>query len=199
MTLLLISLNMTFFNGAFGHRLQSSGLYESDINPIFLAVSIVLLGPVVEEITCRLPLKITRFNIVAAISCFVLLSLLPPWNELDGSYHQALIALGGAMLFGILTFILLSKWMCECLSRIEGKYLVFGLTCFFALMHLFNFSLSEIDIVYLWAAPFFVLPQFITGYFLAFIRLKINFPAAILFHMLINVPGSIHVLMNNIN
>jgi len=76
---------------------------------------------------------------------------------------------------------------------------VYFSTFSFALVHLSNFS--NLDALFLIAVPIIVLPQILSGFILSYIRVRINFFYALLFHSLWNLTvfliiPSLHELIN---
>lgn len=195
-SIVLLGINSAFFEGAFGNQLHSTEIYQSDLNPIYLGLMVMLYGPISEELTCRLPMNPTRKNLSVAVLIFLFLTFLPPWHMTYTLIKESMLALVGALVLGALFYVFISKYVSDYIVQTDGKYWVLGLTLFFALLHLFNFSYAAMDNAYVLFAPLFVLPQFIAGYFLAFVRLKMGILPAIFFHMLINLPGGLHILLS---
>jgi len=145
--------------------------------------------PVLEEIAFRLPLIYKKNNIVLSFSAitYFTTSLLLADGALDIStniYLRLIIS----VVIGVVIFFLLSLKSIE--NKISkfwetySKLIFYVLLLLFTLGHIENYILTSITLLLM---PILLLPQFIGGVFLSFIRTKFGFEYAILFHILINL------------
>lgn len=151
--------------------------------PWMLAMQAVLLAPIVEEAVFRLPMKYSyvRMFVPACIALGMLFAFI------DSKITIGLIAILFFLLVALFHFIdqrndnqlnvrMASLWD-------ANFYIPFWtLTVCFALLHLTNFGSS----FPLYLVPFLVLPQFVLGAVLGYIRTGYGFVFAVLFHALHN-------------
>jgi membrane protease YdiL (CAAX protease family) len=125
----------------------------------FFAVLVfgVLIAPISEELVFRLPLRY-KYNVFVK---FIMLMA-----KLSSKRKQVRIRL-----------FFTKNW-----NKYYGLHFYF-ITALFAIIHIFNYKYSVNILIF---APLLVLPQFIAGMALGYIRLKYNFFLGILFHATYN-------------
>lgn len=160
-----------------------------DITLAQLLIANIVFIPVFEEIAFRLPLKLSKWNI--SLSLYVITFFvcsyfykIDPININNFLYQRLLISF---VVFLLAFAFLNNKYVFEAVySFITQNYKLFFYTLLllFTLRHIDNYQLNLITFLFL---PILLLPQFISGFFIAYTRLKINFISAIIFHFLINL------------
>jgi len=156
----------------------------------FIIIGIIVLAPIIEEVFFRLwlkPLYINYLLLLFILVCVVVLSFLKKQFLVTGITGFLIIAL---------TFLLAGKKI-KAIQRFVlkyFKYLFFLSALMFGLVHLFN--IEHLSIVALVVSPVLILPQFVAGLFLGFIRMKFGIFYSILFHSLINIFPALMMLIN---
>lgn len=154
----------------------------------FIIIGIIVLAPIIEEVFFRLwlkPLYINYLLLLFILVCVVVLSFLKKQFLVTGITGFLIIAL---------TFLLAGKKI-KAIQRFVlkyFKYLFFLSALMFGLVHLFN--IEHFSIVALVVSPVLILPQFVAGLFLGFIRMKFGIFYSILFHSLINIFPALMIL-----
>jgi hypothetical protein len=126
---------------------------------------LVLILPIVEELIFRLPLRISKINLIVFLSmvCFLLLY---KFNILITVSSISII-----VLFGIF-FLKNNSNLLSFLNKLlfaYFPYFFFAQAIIFGVLHLFNYDLY---LKHIFIFPFIILSQFITGLFLGFIRMR---------------------------
>lgn len=160
------------------HRVED--LYDK---PLMLAMQAVLLAPIVEEAVFRLPMKYSYVRMFTA--CCIVLAML--FAFIDSEVTIGLIAISFFLLVAIFHFIdqRNDNQINEQMASLWETYFYIPfwiLTACFALLHLTNFG----NPFPLYLAPLLVLPQFVLGAVLGYIRTGFGFVFAVLFHALHN-------------
>ena len=150
----------------------------------YLLLIIVLIGPIFEELIFRLPLKIKKFNFIPLLVFGILMNgiLLVSKTQKETSW----LLLLPVLFFGIFALLLFSPVFFDKISKfLKSKYswYFYFTTLVFALLHLFNYQFSWYLILF---SPLLVLPQFIAGLLLGFIRNNFDFVWGTIFHILHN-------------
>jgi len=152
-------------------------------NPMMLVVMAVGLAPVLEEAAFRLPMKYSYVRI--GIGLGIALTMLSAIIESE----LVIAVITGGVLFSVFLFQFFNERQGNALNeQLEPWwnthfYIPFWLlTTAFALLHLTNFGAS----FPIYLAPFLVLPQFVLGIVLGYVRTGYGFVYAVLFHALHN-------------
>lgn len=151
-------------------------LEEPDTTLILLGVLVV---PPIEEVVFRLWLRVNRGALfaVAFLVLFVGVLLLPVSN------------LGAVVLIALSVLILVATLMgydanIEQMVAHHFGFFFYGSTVLFALVHITNFTpLSTLTLLF---TPLLVLPQFVVGTMLGYIRVRYGIGYSILFHVVVN-------------
>ena len=163
----------------FDHLIKSFGKYK--------LIFVVLIVPAIEELIFRLPLRIK--------SSFLAISIGMLLYPLFGfSYFHFDFASPKSYLFVSLFFILLPivlNWLfglinLEDILKKKYKYFFYFSAALFAIVHISNFKPLNYHLIYLY--PFYVLPQFVMGLSLGYLRNKCGLKYSWLLHGLINLP-----------
>jgi len=103
--------------------------------------------------------------------------------------HAATILLMAAVVFTLLAQERSGKPFVRCSWQMRRRYFIwfprifYLATLLFAVIHLHNFNLNQTPA---WLLPFLVLPQFVTGLVLGWMRIRRGISAAILLHGMFN-------------
>ncbi len=151
--------------------------------PWMLAIQAVLLAPILEEAVFRLPMKYSYVRIFTA--CCLVLSMLLTFIHSERTV--GLIAIAFFLIVALFHFIdqRNDNQLNAQIAPLWETYFYIPfwiLTLCFALLHLTNFG-GQFP---LYLAPFLVLPQFVLGAMLGYIRTGFGFVFAVLFHALHN-------------
>lgn len=137
-----------------------------------------LLAPIFEELLFRLIYIFTKKNLIIFILTTVVLLVIFIVKQ---NFSKIL-------LFSVLILIFLVCLICfdNCKDYFVSnfKFWFYFIAIIFAFLHIFNFS--GITVSNLIFTPLFVIPQFILGIILGYLRIHNGFIYALLFHFLIN-------------
>jgi len=162
-----------------------------NLSDFIVFIGMVVIAPITEEIIFRLILRPTYTNIIL-FSLFAFLGF-----AFSIYKHNVPMMISSFFIAGIFALILSGrKKIVKTQFIIIRHYkLFFYFSCIlFGLVHVFNNGHVTVGI--LLAAPILVLPQFICGGFLGFVRIKYGLIYSILFHSLINLIPAIFMLMS---
>lgn len=151
-------------------------LKDATLTTVILGISLI---PIIEEITFRLWLRVRRSALftVAFLVFFVGVLLLP------------VTQVGAILLIALSVLILVGTLMGyeEDIERFVTRHFglfFYGSTILFALVHITNYvPLNAHTLLF---TPVLVLPQFIVGTMLAYIRVRNGIGCSILFHVVVN-------------
>lgn len=204
-SLIVISPLMMSADWFVAHVLHAKGIYHSSdvlektIKRIGLKPAIVyicLLGPFFEEVIFRLPLSLKKIHIVLSVS---LISLLVGGFVLVGM-HVTDYKIIKLLIFFVITFAL-GMWLVpDGLSaghfRFKKVFIIVSM-CLFGLMHIVNYSPLQWKVI--WIYPVFILPQFLMGWAITYVRFKNGFFWGVLLHVIVNsVSVSLAMAMHKI-
>jgi hypothetical protein len=147
-------------------------------NTLLLMVGVI--APIVEECMFRLSLSFKKRDIILSVA--VILGVII-YNFFDNNY----IILSIIVLFGLFGLYLVAQLKQDVFNKMKdlcGKYILYFSILLFTIAHLTNFGNFEINLLPIYLL--LLLPTFLAGFIATFIRLKISFIFAILFHSLIN-------------
>ncbi len=175
---------LLFRNGLVSSENHLVGRFMEEKNTVLFAALMILIIPFIEELIFRLPLRFKKINFISffIIGIFIFgfsfaIHLgLPPFIAIPVP----------VLLTGFLFFLLYNKktgknW--ELVWNNHYRTVFYTLTALFALFHLTNFKFS---ISLLLFAPIVVLPQFIGGLLMGFLRVKQGFIWGFFLHALHN-------------
>ncbi len=160
------------------HKIEN--LYDQ---PKMLAMQAVLLAPIIEEAVFRLPMKYSYVRIFTA--CCIVLVMLSAFIDSESTIGLiAILFFSTVALFHFIDQQNENRLTIEMATMWETNFYIpfWTLTACFALLHLTNFS-GQFP---LYITPFLVLPQFVLGALLGYIRTGLGFVFAVLFHALHN-------------
>ena len=148
---------------------------------------LIILSPILEELCFRLALVFKKANISLAIVSILFFTILHEniSNAVILDYKNLIVLFGLIPVYFLLNRII-SDGIINTLSK--HKFKIYYLSVFtFAFLH-FDFTIP----IYL--APIILLPQFVVGVILTFVRLKFSIFHAIILHMLLNAPVILSLL-----
>jgi len=157
--------------------------------PMIWVLNLTII-PMTEEIAYRLPLNYKKGNLMlsfVAISYFISSMFFSDGGAVD-MLSNLYIRLSIMLFAGFFLYLLFQRKNFEHkISMFWSKHpkiIFYGYLALFTLGHLDNYVL---DLAVLILFPILLLPQFIGGVFLSFIRSKFGFCYSVLFHVLVNV------------
>lgn len=173
-----------FRNGLVSSEDHLVGRFMQEKNTLLLAFFMILFIPFIEEIVFRLPLQFKKINFIPLIVIGVLIVGFSLAIQLKLALFIAVPIL--VILTGWLFFLLYNKktgkkW--ELVWSQNYRFVFYTFAIAFALLHLTNFPYS---IGLLLFAPIVVLPQFIGGLLMGFLRVKQGFIWGFFLHALYN-------------
>ena len=178
----MLMIPLSGFLGLLGINEMDHKIDDLTDDPLQLAAFAVIMAPLVEEAIFRLPMKFSYPRMMIALGTVLL--LLP---SLIASQQIALWIIG-TILFLVFLYHLINERSNNRFSEQVGSWWEQGfsfpfwfLTIGFALLHLSNFGSFPVHL-----APLLVLPQFVLGAILGYVRTGFGFLYAVLFHALHN-------------
>ncbi|MDU1905437.1 MAG: CPBP family glutamic-type intramembrane protease [Dysgonomonas sp.] len=149
-------------------------------NVLFFTLLIGLVGPLKEEVQFRLLLKINKPNIIIFYAVNILTAVV---LFLLGKVTNGFVYIS---ILGLISLFLWKKGI-----KIKNYYqkyfsIIFYLfTVVFALLHITNYG-GDLEYLIL-GIPILVLPQFVLGCILGYVRIKFGFWYNVLFHVVNNI------------
>jgi len=155
----------------------------NEVPLVLVTFLMVFFAPILEELIFRLHLKYRRWviNILLPLAIIIISTLLIDTNS-------SIITIG-VILIGLIIltlFIIFNLKITTCLEQVWNKKfnLVFYIsTILFALIHITNYELS---VTVLLLTPILILPQFISGFLIGYLRVKSGFIWGVTLHMVGN-------------
>ena len=168
-----------FYVNNMDHAVKNFGKYR--------LVCIAVIVPAIEELMFRLPLKIKSSFI--ALSIGMILYPLFGFSYFNFNYHSLKPYLFAALFFILIPLCL--NWLFVQINlenRLRKNYKVFFyfMATLFAFVHIGNFKPLNYHLIFLY--PIYVLPQFVMGLSLGYLRNKCGLKYSWLLHGLINLP-----------
>lgn len=139
----------------------------------------ILLTPLIEEIYFRLIYVFSKRNLYIVLFttlCLIIVFIL------KSETHKIYLFLS---IFLLISILLVFYKKCNSGFNYHFKFFFYAFAALFAILHLFNFSGYEPTKIIL--VILFVIPQFILGIILGYLRLTFGFLYAVLFHSLVNL------------
>lgn len=158
-------------------------LVEEKLSPWSLILLTVFVGPIIEELIFRLPLK---YRYLVYAYDFLLINFLGFY--IANQFGPAVIRMAVPLFLVISVFWILWRKKNIDIDSVSNfnrhfPFYFYAMAVFFAFFHITNFSL---DPDMWWATPILVLPQFVLGLLLGYVRLKYGLTYAIFVHALNN-------------
>jgi len=189
--LALVDKEILIKNFDFSIRQQLGSRISSFYSPGQYVLLVLFVGPIIEEMIFRLPLSLKKWHI--AVSLFFISYYLFGGKLLinDASAIESLWKLSLAMLISVIFGFGCPDRVLVYLKQIDFRYYFYISAIAFALFHINSYKPLNGEVAFFY--PLYVIPQFIMGIFLGFIRLRFSFLHSIMFHSMINLPT---VLLN---
>lgn len=150
---------------------------------------LVLIGPLLEEMNFRLPLRFSAetFAIAITVLSYDIISgvvfNVSMYTTGQFFWSRVFFALGiGMMFYRIICWSTVEERMRAVWSR-NFKWIFIGITLWFAWMHVFNFKLNSDNLL---SIPIITLPQLILGLSAGYIRMRYGFFYSFLLHGIYN-------------
>lgn len=138
-----------------------------------------IIAPIIEELTFRIGLKISKLNIAIYLG-FNLMAILQILEVIE---QKLLIKFLLIIFISLMCFLFLKDWHLAFLKKKFTFFLYFNIS-FFALVHIGNYSFSHFS-QYLFV-PILIFPQIFLGIYLSYSRLKFGFFFALFIHFFHN-------------
>lgn len=160
--------------------------FKPEVSSLTIFLIITVLGPLFEEILCRLNLKISKLNIIAFIAALIIFSIkLLFFREIR---LHLFVYIGTIIVFAMIYYPInryyFSFHKIETFCKSNFKYIFHLFAISFGIMHLTNF-----ETIYWWMiviSPLLIAPYISTGYVLGYIRMKYGFTYGWLIHSTLN-------------
>ncbi|NEW82898.1 MAG: CPBP family intramembrane metalloprotease [Mariniphaga sp.] len=154
------------------------------IDSIFFFLFVILVGPLIEEILCRLNLKITKLNIAVffAVLIPVIIKLIF-FRAFHLYFYLSSLPLFIGIYYAINRFGFASDKI-EIFVKSKFKYVFHLSAIVFGMIHLTNY-----DTIYWWMIviiPLLTAPYISMGYLFGYVRMKYGFVNGFLMHSTVN-------------
>jgi hypothetical protein len=147
---------------------------------------LVILGPFLEEIIFRLPLKLERFGMCFSLGLLTYYFSGPIYeiSFYEWKFYER-VAISLIVIITVYKF-LPASWLDYIKIKFYSQYFYLTATLF-ALIHIINYAPHNASVLFFY--PIFTLPQFIMGVFIGYARMKYGFFSGWFIHALINLIG----------
>lgn len=154
------------------------------IDSIIFFMYVVIVGPLIEEILCRLNLKITKLNIAVFLAVFIPVIIKVVFiREIQRYFYLSTIPLFIAIYYAINRFGFPSEKI-DNFVKSKFKYVFHFSAIVFGMIHLSNY-----DTIYWWMIamiPLLTAPYIAMGYVFGYARMKYGFVNGFLMHSTVN-------------
>lgn len=184
----VFGLLLSLISGIIRERIGISSVSISFSIIFFIIINLLIL-PIIEEIAFRLPLIFNKVYISLSlfIISYIIISRLYGYDILNLQKNVLPRIIYPFSIASIIYAVLQFDYMYHKTSFFwnKNKKTIFLTFLFiYALMHVNNYKLSYYYVI---VFPLIVLPQFISGIFLSFVRIRFGFIFSVIFHFLINL------------
>lgn len=187
----LISLFLPFIIDTEPAKSHAAEGINNGLIPVFV---ILIIAPLVEEISYRLFLKFTPLNLAlsfAFISYFVLsLTTKTEYYIINFSALYILLICIGVF---VISFLLIKKKQ-EIITQFYNsrfRLILYFSILLFAYSHLTNYPIETVVLI---LSPILIFPQIISGILYSYIRLKLGFMLGVILHISKNLLFNLHLL-----
>jgi len=159
----------------------------------FIIIGIILGGPFIEELIFRLPLRYKKANFIPLTVVLLFFAGTLSFKKLHLSLALSILLF--VVVAAFLIFYIFNRRMAENRDKFLSSnyhFFFYSVTVLFALVHISNFSYSVSLLLF---APIIVLPQFVAGFFIGYIRIKQGFIWGFFLHALHNAIFLLPVLL----
>ena len=148
----------------------------------FIIMAAVVGAPLMEEFLFRYPLRYHKATFFL-LSMSVIYIMIESFNL---NIHVMLNLIIVLFATGLLTLVVMDRaqeWWKKVYVR-QFPFIFYYIVALFAFLHIYNFDVNTINWYY---APLMVVPQFILGIYLGYVRLRNNIWSSILIHAINNI------------
>lgn len=201
--LLVIEMPLMFAVGYLQQTLAEKGLLDLENHLVMkfikensktvIIILLIFAGPFVEELIFRLPLRFKKVYFVPFILIFLYYVGTLIFKTFNLSFAVSIPLFASITAFSF--FFIFNRNMAEKRETIltaNYSFYFYSLTILFALFHLSNYNYTPNLLIF---APIVVLPQFICGFLIGFIRIKQGFIWGFFLHALHNAVFVLPVLL----
>jgi hypothetical protein len=164
--------------------IESNGVAVTQQHEVLKIIFICLLGPLIEEFAFRMPLSLNRNQILFSIPCIVFLVFI---------FFKKIFSIETSLIFCFLFALLIYITMKIGFAKDHSFILIHILTFLFAISH-WNNSKDLDGLHFFFRFTIYIIPMLITGYFLAYIRLKYSLFWAIITHCTHNLVFTLPII-----
>lgn len=193
---LLSLLNNLGFEEVFeSHKLED---LIKELSPLTFALLVIILIPSIEEVIFRLHLKYREWvvNILLTLSLSGIIYFL---LDITGQHAQYMIVLAVIILLFAIYLIRMPDALND-FWKSKFPIVFYATTLIFALVHVLNYEFSQKLILII---PLLIAPQFIVGFLIGYLRIKLGFVWGLVLHASHNavfiLPVIISLIVNTNN
>ena len=196
MPFMLVALSLYYLlvtNGLVNSENHLIGELIKNNNITFIVIFLILVGPFIEELIFRLPLRYKKANFIPLTVVILFFAGTLLFKKLHLSLALSIPLFVVFTAFSI--FYIFNRRMAENRDKFLSSnypYFFYSLTILFALIHISNFNYSVSLLLF---APIIVLPQFVAGFLFGLIRIKQGFIWGFFLHALHNAIFILPVLL----
>jgi len=196
MPFMLVALSLYYLlvtNGLVNSENHLVGELIKNNNITFIVIFLILVGPFIEELIFRLPLRYKKANFIPLTVVILFFAGTLLFKKLHLSLALSIPLFVVFTAFSI--FYIFNRRMAENRDKFLSSnyhYFFYSLTILFALIHISNFNYSVSLLLF---APIIVLPQFVAGFLFGLIRIKQGFIWGFFLHALHNAIFILPVLL----
>ena len=196
MPFLIVFLSLYYLlliNGLVNSENHLVGELIKNNNITFIVIFLILVGPFIEELIFRLPLRYKKANFIPLTVVILFFAGTLLFKKLHLSLALSIPLFVVFTAFSI--FYIFNRRMAENRDKFLSSnypYFFYSLTILFALIHISNFNYSVSLLLF---APIIVLPQFVAGFLFGLIRIKQGFIWGFFLHALHNAIFILPVLL----
>jgi Type II CAAX prenyl endopeptidase Rce1-like len=176
-----------FYNYSVLKQLKLHSQKINDLYGSYTFLVVVMLGPFLEEIIFRLPLKLEKLGIGLSIALLTYRYSGGHFLNFDLYNFNSYIRVAVTICLVVTTTILFPNGWIKIIKERHFKYFFYTSAFAFALIHITNLAPYKNQLFLFY--PLFTLPQLIMGLAIGYIRMKHGFISGWGLHALINLPS----------
>lgn len=166
--------------------LQSHESFKEALDSVSLIVTIVLFGPIIEEIAFRGLFTTNRRLILVSLSTLVVLLLNILYQETyiyDNNHNYIRIFISALLLTSIFLLLTRSRKNIAIFISQNMVFTIFTSIILFSILHLLNYDLPQLSIYQIAMIPFALIPYVSLAISLSYVRINCGLGWAIAFHI----------------